>query len=333
MTAESHIQDKVTKLLSLPQAAAIQQIVQTMPMANATNVRRRLELHSDKAAKVSPGKQHSDLVARAVASACARALQPFTQGEQLRGEEGSLIRLSEKIFLQTLVREHNEGGKHLDLHQPVCLGFQYRGGVTYGNYATPMLLLHACRGVNSQWPFRAGFDATFGLSNKQFDLMGITAFSLRGRANPICLCIVNKESAIAYENMYDSMESGVFQLVHQLKLCRKCNLCRAIAEQKNQEPMRLGALITPPKPRKKDGKVVSPPFVFELPLVKPMCDNTTKFSKWICKRKPKLAENILICAAHFTGIAWQKRSHTKYFDNQKNYKIFYKLLVRSFEMF
>jgi hypothetical protein len=96
-TAESHIQDKVTKLLSLPQAAAIQQIVETMPMANATNVRRGLELHSDKAAKVSPGKQR--LVARAVASARARALQPFTQGEQLRGEEGSLVRLSEKIFL------------------------------------------------------------------------------------------------------------------------------------------------------------------------------------------------------------------------------------------
>ena len=43
-----------------------------------------------------------------MASARTRALQPFTQGEQLRGEEGSLVRLSEKIFLQTLVRKHNE---------------------------------------------------------------------------------------------------------------------------------------------------------------------------------------------------------------------------------
>jgi hypothetical protein len=195
-----------------------------------------------------------------VASARARALQPFTQGGQLRGEEGSLVRSSEKIFLQTLVREHNEGGKHLDLHQPVCLGFQYSCDVIYGNYATLMLLLHAFRGVNLQWPLRAGFDAFFGLSNKQFDLMGITAFSLRGRANPICLCFVNKKSAIACEDIYDSMKSGVLQLVCQLKLCRKCDLCRAIAEQENQEPMR--ALLTPPKPRKKDGKIVSPPFVF-----------------------------------------------------------------------
>jgi hypothetical protein len=30
---------------------------------------------------------------------------------------------------------------------------------------------------------------------------------------------------------------------------------------------------------------------------------------------------------HLTGIAWQKRSHTKYFDNQKTYKMFYKLIV------
>jgi hypothetical protein len=42
-----------------------------------------------------------------------------------------------------------------------------------------------------------------------------------------------------------------------------------------------------------------------------MCDNTTKFSKWIKKKKPHLKDKILQCAAHLTGIAWQKRSHTK----------------------
>jgi hypothetical protein len=59
-----------------------------------------------------------------------------------------------------------------------------------------------------------------------------------------------------------------------------------------------------------------------------MCDNTTKFSKWIKKRKPHLKDKILQCAAHLTGIAWQKRSHTKFFDDQTTYKKFYKLLVR-----
>ena len=71
------------------------------------------------------------------------------------------------------------------------------------------------------------------------------------------------------------------------------------------------------------------PFKFEIPLEKPLCDNTTKFSKWIKKKKPHLKNKILQCAAHLTGIAWQKRSHTKFFDDQATYKKFYKLVVRA----
>ena len=37
-------------------------------------------------------------------------------------------------------------------------------------------------------------------------------------------------------------------------------------------------------------------------------------------KKPHLKDKILLCAAHLTGIAWQKRSHTKFFDDQKTYK-------------
>ena len=104
-------------------------------------------------------------------------------------------------------------------------------------------------------------------------------------------------------------------------------MCDAVQEQIECGPMR--DLLTPPKPKKnKRGEEVAVPFKFEIPLEKPMCDNTTKFSKWIKKKKPHLKDKILQCAAHLTGIAWQKRSHTKFFDNQATYKRFYKLLVR-----
>ncbi len=79
--AESHVQDKVTKSLTVPQTAAIQQIVSANPTANATTVRRGLELLSDPVAKISPSKQR--LVQHAVSKARDRALQPFTQGERL----------------------------------------------------------------------------------------------------------------------------------------------------------------------------------------------------------------------------------------------------------
>ncbi len=160
------------------------------------------------------------------------------------------------------MEEHNSGGKHLDLHQPVCLGFQYSNGVTYGNYSTPMLLLNPCCGVNAGWPWQAGFDTNFGLSSlsKQLKLMGIATNSLRKRANPVCPCIVNKESAIAYENMYTSMEGGVFELVHNLNLCNKTekyDMCNTAAEQIVQEPMHELLTLVKPKKSKQGGDVVA----------------------------------------------------------------------------
>ena len=160
-TAESHVVDKVSKFLSIRQSAALEQMVSTNPMVSSTTVRRGLELLPDAAVHISPSKNR--LMARAVVAARARALLPFSQGEKLDGDEGSLTRLSDKIFLQTLVEEHNrEGGKHLELHQPVCLGHQFNDGVVFGCYTTPMLLLHGPRGITSGWPFFAGFDSTFG---------------------------------------------------------------------------------------------------------------------------------------------------------------------------
>jgi hypothetical protein len=87
--------------------------------------------------------------------------------------------LSEKIFLQRLVEQHNEGGKQLELHQLVCVGHQFKDGVVLGCYKTPMLLLHAASGINSGWPFLVGFNTTFGITSKKFELMGISINSLR----------------------------------------------------------------------------------------------------------------------------------------------------------
>ena len=239
-SAESHAQDKVSKFLSIPQTAAVQQIVGTNPMVSSTTVRRGTELLPDESGRISPSRVR--LVHRAVTAHRARVLQPFSQGEKLNGEEGSLTRLSEKIYLDTLVEEHNAGGQHLELHKPVCVGHQFKDGVVFGCYTTPMLLLHTTRGINSGWPLLAGFDTTFGITSKKFELMGISINSLRRKANPVCLCIVKKEEAIAYETMYNSMEGGVFALVHNMKLCKQsthCEMCDAVREQIKQAHARF----------------------------------------------------------------------------------------------
>jgi hypothetical protein len=53
--------------------------------------------------------------------------------------------------------------------------------------------------------------------------------------------------------------------------------------------------------------------------VSPLSDKTTKFSKFINKKKSHLSKKILQCAANLTGVAWQKKSHYKYFKDRSNY--------------
>jgi hypothetical protein len=118
-------------------------MVLTNPMVSATSARRGLELLPYPASKISPSKQR--LVARAVFAARLQILQPFSHGEKFDGEESSLTRLSEKIYLHTLVEEQNLGVKHLELHQLVCVGHQFKDSVTLGCYSTTMLLLHPNR--------------------------------------------------------------------------------------------------------------------------------------------------------------------------------------------
>ena len=90
-TSESHVQDKVSKFLTIQQSAALERMVSTNPMVSATSCRRGLELLPDPAVRISPSKQR--LVARAVSAARLRTLQPFSQGEKLESKEGSLTRL------------------------------------------------------------------------------------------------------------------------------------------------------------------------------------------------------------------------------------------------
>ena len=65
-TAESHIQDKVSKFLTIQQSSVLEQIVSTNPMVSSTTARRGLELLPDptSTSKISPSKKR--LVARAV---------------------------------------------------------------------------------------------------------------------------------------------------------------------------------------------------------------------------------------------------------------------------
>ena len=164
---------------------------------------------------------------------------------------------------KTLVKEHNwPGGKHLELHQPVCLGYQFEKGVTYANYSTSFLILRLARSGDAAWPLQMGFDASGSIGDTKFDLVGITTNSLSSQANPVCLAIANKESTDAYEYTYETIEAG-FKLFQQIQLVShtircdpQCELSAAIEEQV-QQPL-MGAELKSKKKKKPSRRAYLP---------------------------------------------------------------------------
>ncbi len=96
-------------------------------------------------------------------------------GQCVQSRTEGFAPLQLKTLYTTVPVLHNQpNGKHLQLHDPICLGNQLEKGGTYANFSTPFLLLNPARAVNSGWPLQLGFDATGRLSDTKFDLLGIT---------------------------------------------------------------------------------------------------------------------------------------------------------------
>ncbi len=159
-TPESHLVDHSSRGLKLPQKGAVQAAVRMHPMASSTDVRRNLHLVDKKRRDevyISPAKKRT--VQCEVAKEHRKVLSEFNNGEQIDRTEGSLTRMCEKIYIQKRVAEHNRpGGAHLQLHQPVCLGYQFKKGVSL-----PIIQLHSlcCMGPAQSTPSgRLQWDST-----------------------------------------------------------------------------------------------------------------------------------------------------------------------------
>ncbi len=157
---------------------------------------------------------------RLTTQARAEAMERYTGEKEVKDTQGALTCICKDIYLVDLIEEHNRpGGKHLQLHEPVCLGYQFHRNVVFSAFTSVYLLGNTLRAINSGWPLHLGFDSTGGLSSTKFDTIGVTTNSLRNRANPVAWSFVSQESAVAYECPYESIEGGAFLLLDRVKLC------------------------------------------------------------------------------------------------------------------
>ncbi len=62
-------------------------------------------------------------------------------GKEVNDTQGVLTRICKDIYLVDLIKEHNwPGGKHLQLHEPVCLGYQFHHNVVFSAFTSVYLL-------------------------------------------------------------------------------------------------------------------------------------------------------------------------------------------------
>ena len=72
-------------------------------------------------------------------------------GIDLDGTEGAMNQLAESLSLVKLLERHNDPNDpfHMDEHQPVCVGHQFKDGITFYCLTTCHLMNNMARAVNS----------------------------------------------------------------------------------------------------------------------------------------------------------------------------------------
>ncbi len=71
--------------------------------------------------------------------------------------------LAASMDLTMFIKRHNDPNDdfHLDMHQVVCIGLQWSGGVTFFSKTTMQLLLNLARSLQSGWPMQVQTDGSF----------------------------------------------------------------------------------------------------------------------------------------------------------------------------
>jgi hypothetical protein len=113
-------------------------------------------------------------------------------GLDLDGAEGSMNELPESLSLIKFLERHNYLADpfQMDEHQPVCVGHQFKDGITFmclTTRSTPHLLNNMARAENCGCQKTAHVDGSFNWCKKNFKMIGIcmTRNSMGAHYNPV----------------------------------------------------------------------------------------------------------------------------------------------------
>jgi hypothetical protein len=167
----SHVQDKSVHL-TVSQRSTLKRAIKSAPNESARQLVRN-------SSNFSPGKrtgQDPDSIRsaqRLIAQERRSLALSHTSGVQLDTSNGAMTQLGDRMALEKLIARHNDPDDdyHLNLHQVVCIGNQWKKGVTFMEVSTPHFLFNAGRAMQTGWELQVQADGSFDFCQTEEQLI------------------------------------------------------------------------------------------------------------------------------------------------------------------
>ena len=187
-------------ILNPKQKGAVARAARAAPLALGSQIHASMQNFSP-GRHVPYDRRSRKAVARLVNKTRRDVMSARVGGIDLDGSEGAMNQLAESLSLVKFLEKHNDPDDpfHMSEHQPVCVGHQFKNGVTFMTVTTCHLLGNMARAVNAGSQTQGHFDGAFNWCKKDFGLIGFGMNSMGAHFNPVSVSIVNSESKDAIQ--------------------------------------------------------------------------------------------------------------------------------------
>jgi hypothetical protein len=157
-TADSH--SRRSGILSVKQRCAVKRAMRSSPQLVGSQVHAKFENFSP-SQRIPFDSRSQKAVARLVRKERKEIMAERVPGINHLNFEGAMNRLADSISLVKLLARHNDPADefHMDEHQVVQVGYQFKDGVTFLTVTTPHLLNNLARADNCKFEVQGHIDS------------------------------------------------------------------------------------------------------------------------------------------------------------------------------
>ena len=201
-----------------------------------------------------------------------------------------MTKLAKSLSLKTAIERQNDPDDeyHMDAHQVVCCGYQFKDGVRLMVLSTPSLIANMARAIECGWQIQGHWDGAFNWCNKDFGLLAFGLNRMGAHYNQVTITIAKSESRTAYEHSFESAEAAFFSLYKSTRICsdEECSFCTIIKQPAGENTLLKEYLLSA------DGQRG------HYNIDRPSSDQSAPVHSFA---KEKFGKPVLQCGQHLTG--------------------------------